>query len=180
MIKRLLWLVGRWARKPVNHTNRMDVVCCHLIDRPQSVPQLPYNRTLQFPKTFRLNMNAIFSRSNNAVTPLGKSFKCYMYTILMHCKEIFACSCPRLHSCCGEWEGGPCKTGKPHQLGGCSYSNWPSEVGPQPLCNRTFLWRCLCCHCPFDISVGVGAFVIGLSQISSFFSCYAKLQQMSR
>ena len=25
--------------------------------------------------------------------------------------------------------------------------------------------------CPFDISVGVGAFVIGLSQISSFFSC---------
>ena len=24
--------------------------------------------------------------------------------------------------------------------------------------------------CPFDISVGVGAFVIGLSQISSFFS----------
>ena len=26
--------------------------------------------------------------------------------------------------------------------------------------------------CPFDISVGVGAFVIGLSQISSFFSCY--------
>ena len=25
--------------------------------------------------------------------------------------------------------------------------------------------------CPFDISVGVGVFVIGLSQISSFFSC---------
>ena len=25
--------------------------------------------------------------------------------------------------------------------------------------------------CPFDLSVGVGAFVIGLSQISSFFSC---------
>ena len=25
--------------------------------------------------------------------------------------------------------------------------------------------------CPFDISVGVGAFVIGLSQISSFYSC---------
>ena len=26
--------------------------------------------------------------------------------------------------------------------------------------------------CPFDISVGVGAFVIGLSQISSFLSVY--------
>ena len=25
--------------------------------------------------------------------------------------------------------------------------------------------------CPFDISVGVGAFIIGLSQISSFLSC---------
>ena len=25
--------------------------------------------------------------------------------------------------------------------------------------------------CPFDISAGVGAFVIGLGQISSFFSC---------
>ena len=29
--------------------------------------------------------------------------------------------------------------------------------------------------CPFDISVGVGAFVIGLSQISSFFS-YTRLK----
>ena len=38
------------------------------------------------------------------------------------------------------------------------------------VCNR-FLWRCLCCHFAFfDISAGVGAFVIGLSQISSFFS----------
>ena len=44
----------------VNHTNRMDVVCCHLIDRPQSVPQLSCNRTLQFSKTFRLNRNVIF------------------------------------------------------------------------------------------------------------------------
>ena len=83
LITRLLRLVGRWARKPVNHTNRMGVVCCHLIDRPQSVPQLPYNRTLQFTKTYRLYMNAIFSRSNNAVIPLGNSFSCYMYTILM-------------------------------------------------------------------------------------------------
>ena len=34
--------------------------------------------------------------------------------------------------------------------------------------NRTFLWRCFVLSlCPFDISVGVGVFVIGLSQISS-------------
>ena len=47
----------------VNHTNRNDVVCCHLIDRPQSVPQLSCNRTLQFSKTFRF-------MSSNAVLPL--------------------------------------------------------------------------------------------------------------
>ena len=26
----------------------------------------------------------------------------------------------------GEWEGWAHKPGEPHQLGGCSYSNWPS------------------------------------------------------
>ena len=70
----------------VNHTNRMDVVCCHLIDRPKSVPQLSYNRTLQFSKTFRLSRNAIFSLSSNAVLSLENplnDFKCYIYTILM-------------------------------------------------------------------------------------------------
>ena len=88
MIKRLLRLVGRWARKPVNHTNRMDVVCCYLIDRHQSVPQLPYNRTLQFPKTFRLNMNTIFSRFNNAVIPLGNSFlMLYVYNFNVTVKK---------------------------------------------------------------------------------------------
>ena len=54
---------GEWeggSVNQVNHTNRMDVVCCHLVDRPQSVPQLSCNRTLQFSKTFRLNKNAIF------------------------------------------------------------------------------------------------------------------------
>ena len=107
LITRLLRGVGRWARKPVNHTNRMDVVCCHLIDRPQSVPQLPYNRTLQFPKTLRLNMNAIF---HGLITQLYHSetlFNVICIQFYCHCKEIFACSCPRLHSCCGEWEGGP-------------------------------------------------------------------------
>ena len=33
--------------------------------------------------------------------------------------------------------------------------------------------------CPFDISVGVGAFVIGLSQISSFFSLHKVLVRFS-
>ena len=34
--------------------------------------------------------------------------------------------------------------------------------------------------CPFDISVGVGAFVIGLSQISSFFSLHLKVKYFDK
>ena len=37
---------------------------------------------------------------------------------------------------------------------------------------KVFLWRFfMLSHCCLDFSVGVGAFVTGLSQISSFFSC---------
>ena len=41
-----------------------------------------------------------------------------------------------LHGYCGEWKSWARKPGQPHQMGGRSYSNWPSEIGP--LCNRTF------------------------------------------
>ena len=77
LIKRLLRLVGRWARKPVNHTSWVAVVTP--TDRPKSVR----NRCL----------------------------------IELFCGVVLSL-------------------------------------------------------CPFDISVGVGAFVIGLSQISSFFSLF--------
>ena len=43
---------------------------------------------------------------------------------------------------------------------------------PQPLFDRTFLALFVLSLCPFDIFVGVGAFVIGLSQISSFLSLF--------
>ena len=48
------------------------------------------------------------------------------------------------------------------------YFDWPTyvTVALQLLCNALFVLSL----CPFDISVGVGAFVIGLSHISSFFS----------
>ena len=56
-------------------------------------------------------------------------------------------------------------------VGWLSYSNWPSLVGPQSLCNRTFLVALFVLSLwPFDISVCIGAFLIGLSQISSFVS----------
>ena len=57
---------------------------------------------------------------------------------------------------------------QPHQWGDCCYSNWPSLVGPQSLCYRFFWWRFLCWHDVFFIFLW--AFVIGLSQISSFLS----------
>ena len=43
---------------------------------------------------------------------------------------------------------------------------------PKSVCNRCVI-ELVCgvvCVCPFDISVGVGVFVIGLSQIFSIFS----------
>ena len=44
-------------------------------------------------------------------------------------------------------------------------------LGPQSLCNQRFWWRFLCCHYAFWIfAMGVGTFVIRLSQISSFLS----------
>ena len=45
----------------------------------------------------------------------------------------------------------------------------PKSV-PQSLYNRSFWWRFVLSRCFLDFSVGVGAFVIGLSQISFFFS----------
>ena len=56
----------------VNHTNRMDAVCYHLIDRPQSVQQRSYNRTLQFSKTFKIKQEYyfFFLLSSNPVLPL--------------------------------------------------------------------------------------------------------------
>ena len=84
--------------------------------------------------------------------------------------QIFKCVSFWLHGCCGEWEVGP--------VNQVNHTSWVAVVTPtdrpKSVRNRClielFLWRCLCCHCPFDISVGVGAFVIGLSQISSFLS----------
>ena len=81
----------------------------------------------------------------------------------------FLCSCPLLHSCCGEWEGGPCKPG--------NHTRWVAVVTPtdrpKSVRNRCvielFVALFVLSFCPFDYSACVGTFVIGLSQISSFF-----------
>ena len=65
-----------------------------------------------------------------------------------------------------EWEGWARKP--------VNHTSWvavvdPSKVGPQSLCNRFFVALFVLSLCSFDISVGVGAFDIGPSQISFIF-----------
>ena len=73
-----------------------------------------------------------------------------------------------LHGCCGEWESWARKP--------FNHTSWMTVVTPsdRPKSVRN---RCVIEHfgdvfvlscCLFDISDGIGAFVIGLSQISSF------------
>ena len=80
-----------------------------------------------------------------------------------------------LHGYCGEWEGWP--VNQVHN------TSWVALVTPtdRPKSVRN---RCLIEHfcgvvcvvtCPFEISVGVRAFVIGLGQISSFLSLDADM-----
>ena len=71
-------------------------------------------------------------------------------------------------------------SGKVGPVNQVNYNSWVAVVTtidrPKSVRNRSVIE--LFCGvvsvsvCPFDISVGVGAFVIGLSQISSFFSQY--------
>ena len=98
---------------------------------------------------------------------LGWLLVCYLY------KEVYLQFFKRvsfwLHGCCGEWEGWARKQ--------VNHTSWvaiftPTDR-PKSFRNRSvielFVALFVLSLCPFDISVGVAAFVIGLSQISSFF-----------
>ena len=69
-----------------------------------------------------------------------------------------------------------------HPVNRFNHTSWVAVVTPtdrpKSVRNRCVIevfMACLCCRVAFlDFSVGVGAFVIGLSQISSFFSSYSK------
>ena len=87
--------------------------------------------------------------------------------------QLTACLCPRLHNYCGEWEG--CDP-----VNRFNHTSWVAVVTPtdRPKSVRN---RCemevfggvfVLSRCFSDFSVGVGAFVIGLSQISSFSPYY--------
>ena len=77
-----------------------------------------------------------------------------------------------LHGCIGEWEGGP--------VNQVNHNSWVAVVTPpdRPKSVRNcclielFVALFVLSLCPFDISVGVGAFVIGLGHIFSFLSQY--------
>ena len=63
-----------------------------------------------------------------------------------------------------------------------NYTSWLAVVTPtdrpKSVRNRyvsNFLWRCLCCHFAlFDISAGVGVFVIGLIESDLFLFLLSK------
>ena len=96
------------------------------------------------------------------------SLKTIRFEISTDCKMITACPCPRLHNCCDEWEGWDPVYWLNH-AGRVAIVTPTSYVGPQALCNRFFLWRFCVFTLLYGFSVCVGAFVIGLSHISSFF-----------
>ena len=72
-------------------------------------------------------------------------------------------------------------SGKVGPVNQVNHTSWVTVVSPtdrpKPVRNRCvielFVAFFVLSLCPFDISAGVGAFVIGLSQISSFFSSVA-------
>ena len=84
--------------------------------------------------------------------------------------QFFKCVSFWLLGCCGEWEGG--------LVNQVNHTSWVAVVTPadRPKSVRNcclielFVALFVLSLCPFDISVGVGAFVIGLGQISSFLS----------
>ena len=69
-------------------------------------------------------------------------------------------------------------SGKVGPVNQVNYASWMAVVTPtdRPMSDRNrcviglFMALFVLSLCPFDISVGVGAFFIGLSQIFSFFS----------
>ena len=81
------------------------------IDRPKSVPQLLRNRTLHCSNIFKLDLkcNVFFLSKTQFLTLNVYSISFYFETLRIqlsaNCEIIQACSCPRLHNCCGEWEG---------------------------------------------------------------------------
>ena len=85
--------------------------------------------------------------------------------------QIFKCVSFWLHGCCGEWEGGP--------VNQVNQTSWVAVVTPtdRPKSVRNcclielFVALFVLSLCPLDISVGVGAFVIGLGQISFLSAC---------
>ena len=76
------------------------------------------------------------------------------------------------------WLHGLCGSGKIWPVNQVNHTSWVAIVTPtdrpKSVRNRSvielFVALFVMSFCPFDISVGVGAFVIGLNQISSFFS----------
>ena len=84
-------------------------------------------------------------------------------------KYLNQTSIPRLHNCCGEWE-------RWDPVNWFNHTSWVAIVTqtdrPKSVRNRCVI-EVFVAFCVVTFSVGVGAFVIGMSQISSFFSFFS-------
>ena len=122
---------------------------------------------------FLLSSQAVIPRKTNLFSILF-SLENIHIQIVANCKIMSACLCLRLHNCCGEWEGWD-------PVNWFNHTGWVTPTDrPKSVRNRyviKVLVAFLCCHVAFGFSVGVGAFVIGLSQISSFFPCILQLER---
>ena len=99
-----------------------------------------------------------------------------------NCKVVPACLCPRLHNCCGGWEGWD-------SVNRFNHTSWVAIVTPpdrpKSVRNRSVIevnggGVIMLSRCLLYLYVGVGAFVIRLSQISSFLSSYFLTQSKYR
>ena len=102
-----------------------------------------------------------------------------VYAKWNHCvtsKFHVSCLCSRLPNCCGEWQGWD-------PVNRFNYTSWVAIVTqtdhPKSVRNRcvirVLVFFVLSC-CVLDLFVDVGAIVIWLSQVSSFFSHYEIIQ----
>ena len=90
--------------------------------------------------------------------------------------QIFKCVSSWLHSCCEKWDGSAFKPViHTSQLAVVTPTDRPKLVRDRCLI-ELFGGVFVLSLCPFDISVDIGAFAMGLGQILSFFLWHAHLQ----
>ena len=114
--------------------------------------------------------NAVFVISSNIIIPLNFVFHTIHIQISAYCKSMPLCSYPRFHNYCGEWEGWDPVNWFNHTNGVAFFTPTYRKSVRNCCVIEVFGGVFVLSRCFMYFPVGVEAFVIGLSQISSFFS----------